>query len=58
VRVWWWPFGPCTRCDGTGKNTGSNGRRWGICGRCKGSGKRLRSGARLVHRSIVRKEVK
>lgn len=53
-----WPYGPCRRCDGTGKNVGSNGRRWGTCRRCKGTGRRLRFGARLVHRIILRREVR
>jgi hypothetical protein len=58
IRVWLWPFGPCAKCEGNGKNIGSNGKRWGTCPRCKGTGRRLRTGARLVHRIIVRKEVK
>lgn len=53
-----WPYTACRRCGGTGRNIGSTGRRWGTCRKCKGTGRRLRIGARLVHRIIVRKEVK
>lgn len=58
VRVWLWPFARCPRCEGSGRNIGSNGKRWGTCRRCKGTGRRQRLGARLIHRIIVRKEVK
>jgi hypothetical protein len=26
-----WPFGPCLRCKGSGRNKGSTGRRYGEC---------------------------
>jgi hypothetical protein len=55
IRVRLWPFGPCGKCDGTGKNIGSNGRRWGKCRRCKGSGTRQRLGSRPVHKVLGRK---
>jgi DnaJ-class molecular chaperone len=45
-----WPYGRCGRCEGTGRNTGSNARRWGTCKRCKGSGKKQRLGAQMVYR--------
>jgi hypothetical protein len=42
-----WPFAGCGRCDGSGRNLGSNGKRWGTCRKCKGSGKRQRLAVRL-----------
>lgn len=42
-----WPFARCRRCDGSGRNAGSTGKRWGTCRRCKGSGKRRRLAVRL-----------
>jgi len=56
ARLWLWPFGPCRRCKGTGKNIGSTGRRFGTHRRCKGSGRRVRLGARMVRRAIRRKD--
>ena len=48
-----WPFGPCMRCNGSGRNSGSTGKRYGECRRCKGSGRRRRVGARTIHRGAV-----
>lgn len=48
VRLW--PFGPCWKCGGSGRNGGSNRRRFGNCRRCKGSGRRMRFGTRLFFR--------
>jgi len=48
-----WPFGPYLRCNGTGRNSGSTGKRYGECQRCKGSGRRRRADARTVHRGAV-----
>jgi hypothetical protein len=45
-----WPFGPCGRCNGTGRNRGSNARRFGTCRRCDGRGRVQRVGSRTVHR--------
>lgn len=45
-----WPETRCRRCHGSGKNAGSNAKRWGRCRRCGGSGRRLRLGARLTGR--------
>jgi hypothetical protein len=53
LSLYLWPFGPCLSCNGTGRNTGSNRRRYGECRRCKGAGRRQRTGARLVHRGAV-----
>jgi hypothetical protein len=50
---WWrlslrlWPYAPCRWCGGrSGRNQGSNRKRWGKCRWCGGTGKRLRWGAR------------
>jgi hypothetical protein len=56
VRVLLWPFGPCAKCSGSGKNIGSTGKRWGTCRRCKGSGRRQRLGSKLVRRLLSRKK--
>ena len=48
-----WPLGPCLKCKGTGRNQGSNRKRYGECRRCQGTGRRQRTGARLVHRGAV-----
>jgi hypothetical protein len=45
-----WPYKPCPRCKGSGRNPGSNNRRHGDCRRCKGTRRIRRSGARYVHR--------
>jgi len=47
-----WPFAPCTKCSGSGRNAGSNRQRFGDCARCGGSGRRQRFGSRAVHRSV------
>lgn len=48
-----WPFRPCMRCGGSGRNKGSSLRRFGECRRCKGTGRRRRLGAKTIHRSGV-----
>jgi hypothetical protein len=48
-----WPFGPCLKCGGTGRNGGSSRRRFGECRRCKGTGRRRRLAARTIHRGAV-----
>jgi hypothetical protein len=49
-----WPFAPCIKCRGSGRNRGSNPRkRFGQCRRCGGSGHRIRPGAKTVHRGRV-----
>lgn len=53
ASLWLWPYGPCLACHGTGRNTGSNRRRYGECRRCNGAGRRRRLGAGLVHRGAV-----
>jgi hypothetical protein len=45
-----WPFRPCLRCGGTGRNKGSTGKRFGLCKACGGSGRRQRFGSRTLHR--------
>ena len=53
VSLYLWPYGPCLRCGGDGRNRGSKHKRFGQCRRCKGAGKRVRIGARTVHRGRV-----
>jgi hypothetical protein len=53
ISLYFWPFAPCWSCKGTGRNQGSNRKRYGECRRCKGTGRRQRLGARLVHRGAV-----
>ena len=48
-----WPFRPCGRCKGTGRNAGSNKKRFGQCRRCRGAGRKRRIGAKTVHRGAV-----
>jgi len=52
-----WPFGPCMRCDGSGRNSGSNSNSnsnsYGECRRCNGTGRRRRLGAKTIHRGAV-----
>lgn len=48
-----WPFRPCLRCNGSGRNKGSSRKRFGECRRCKGSGRRRRIGAKTIHRGAV-----
>jgi DnaJ-class molecular chaperone len=42
-----YPYTACPKCGGSGRNAGSNRRRWGSCRRCGGSGKRWRWGVRV-----------
>jgi len=48
-----WPFRPCGKCLGTGRNRGSNKKRYGECRRCRGTGRRQRLGSKAVHRGAV-----
>ena len=48
-----WPFGPCVRCKGSGRNKGSTRKRFGECKRCQGTGRRRRLGAKTIHRGAV-----
>jgi hypothetical protein len=41
-----WPYGPCRRCGGTSRSSGSNKVRWNKCPKCGGTGRQLRFGAR------------
>lgn len=52
VSLYFWPFAPCGRCAGSGRNAGSSRKRYGACGRCGGSGRRQRLGSRIVHRTV------
>ena len=49
-----WPWRPCSKCSGTGRNKGSSRKRFGLCARCQGSGRRRRLGAKAVHRAVLR----
>ena len=53
VSLYVWPFGPCGRCHGSGRNAGSNRKRFGECKRCGGSGRRQRLGSRAVHHTAL-----
>lgn len=53
VSLYVWPFGPCGKCKGSGRNAGSNRQRFGDCKRCGGSGRRQRLGSRTVHRQVL-----
>jgi hypothetical protein len=55
IRLWWWPYAKCRRCEGSGRNTGSTGRRFGTCRKCEGSGRRQRLGSELVRRIFGKK---
>lgn len=54
VRAWLFPYAPCWRCGGSGKNAGSTRRRYGTCRRCDGSGRRMVRGAQAVHQARQR----
>jgi len=45
-----WPETSCRRCDGSGRNAGSNKKRFGKCKRCDGTGRKLRLGTRILTR--------
>ena len=47
------PFRPCMRCGGSGRNKGSTRKRFGECRRCKGAGRKRRLGAKTIHRGAV-----
>lgn len=53
VTVYLWPYAPCRKCEGSGRNPGSKRKRFGQCRRCDGAGRRIRFGARTVHRGRV-----
>lgn len=53
VSCWRWPYKPCPKCQGSGRNRGSNRRRHGDCKRCGGDRRVQRPGARAVHRAIL-----
>ena len=53
VTLYVWPYAPCRKCEGSGRNAGSDRKRFGQCRRCMGAGRRIRFGARTVHRGRV-----
>lgn len=52
VSLYFWPFRDCRRCRGSGRNRGSNRRRYGTCkGRRCQRGTVQRFGSKAVHRA-------
>ena len=49
IGCWFWPFGACRKCHGTGKRRSPFGRAFGLCRRCGGDGRRLRIGRRVIN---------
>jgi hypothetical protein len=49
VECWWFPFGRCWCCSGTGRHPRKDGRVWRDCRLCRGSAKRLRVGRRIYN---------
>ncbi|HET9969818.1 MAG TPA: hypothetical protein VFQ68_16405 [Streptosporangiaceae bacterium] len=45
-----WPETYCRRCEGGGRNAGSNRKRFGRCRACGGSGRKPRLGTRMITR--------
>jgi DnaJ-class molecular chaperone len=45
--LYWHPFGPCPKCEGTGNI--QRGKRRPVCPRCKGRRRVQRTGSRTVH---------
>lgn len=56
VRCWVLPFGPCHRCDGTGRTTAPLGRVQRYCPRCDGTGRRLLIGRRVYNHFRSRRD--
>lgn len=52
VSLYVHPFTQCGRCNGSGLNRGSTGKRYGMCKRCGGSRRKQRVGSRTLHRWI------
>lgn len=48
LKIWPWTY--CRRCQGAGRNAGSNPKRFGLCRGCGGSGRKKRLGARMIDR--------
>lgn len=51
VRAWFWPYGPCPRCQsrkgGAGRGLGSTPKAYNRCGKCGGKRERIRPLARI-----------
>ena len=45
-----WPEKNCKRCNGGGRNRGSNAKRSGRCKPCAGTGRKPRLGTRMLKR--------
>ena len=52
VSLYVYPFTSCGRCQGSGLNKGSTGKRWGTCRACGGSRRKQRFGSRTLHRWV------
>jgi hypothetical protein len=46
ARCWWYPFGHCRRCHGSGRHMARNDKHFRLCRRCYATGRRLRIGRR------------
>ena len=53
ASLYFWPYAPCRKCKGSGKNAGSSRKRYGDCSRCGATGRRRRIGAQRVHDSAL-----
>lgn len=53
ASLYLWPYRPCSKCHGSGRNAGSNKRRYGDCPKCSGAGRARRFGARRVHNAAL-----
>jgi len=49
AACWFWPFGHCRACHGTGRRRSPSGRAFRHCRRCDASGERLRIGRHLIN---------
>lgn len=47
LECWWWPYGKCGKCEGTGKRWSPDGKHFRDCPRCDGRGRRIRIGRRI-----------
>jgi hypothetical protein len=53
-RLYAFPFKNCRHCGGTGrKHSRLNRRAFSVCAGCAGNGRTLRTGARMLHRTVL-----
>lgn len=55
LECWLWPFGKCSRCQGSGRRDSPDGKHWGDCRRCKGKGRRIRVGRWVFNKLAARR---